>query len=224
MSVHDLARMGYGEWRRREDRKAEDIRKARDSPACQCEWKVNKYTEPCWAEYRSFENKLVYNLDSFDLPEDDNPYGQAKILRLITVLPEHRKQGYCSRFIGKLKWSAEQTGCLVVAVCSPFMVNVDLDECETDEEKIIVIGHDLTEYSFALREIESDCEFKGKRRGMKSIFLESSWEPINIRDGMKDKRKNGYWSFAYVPTSLDSEFLKKILWRLPQRKRKETTA
>jgi hypothetical protein len=218
VTIHQLANMGYGEWRRREDRKAEDIRNKRNSPAVQHEWAVDKFTDHCFGEYRSYQNKIVYNLEILTLEEDKLPYGHSNILRLITVLPEYRHEGYCSNFIRRLNREADLTGCLLMAVCSPFSINVDFEECVSDKERVKQVGYELREFSSSFQDICDDKEFNKKRRGMKALFLESSWEPINIRDGMGDKKNNGYWSFAYVPTSLDSDFRQSIMWRLPKRK------
>ena len=117
---------------------------------------------------------------------------------------------------------AEQTGCVIFACCSPFELREghELDERERNTEKCYTVSKWLSssDYKFDFTESYNPVD-KPRQRRMKQRFLDCGFEAINLRDNLGNKKRYGYWTFAYIPSSIDREYFDVIKWRLPKRKK-----
>ena len=201
-------------------KKIEDREQQKASPACSFQRLIHRNFKHCYGSYRSFEEKLIFEINYFTLREDQLRYGRSVIIRSILVLPEYRRNQVAKRFIMTLTGLSEQTGCMMVTVCKPFQFTGWDDLAGNNPfERCVETAKSFSEYYWKFPDLKLKIgKNRQKRKRMKGRFMDSGFEPVNIREDMEHPRKNGPWSLAYVPGTLDREFLESITWRLPRRK------
>jgi GNAT superfamily N-acetyltransferase len=212
----------YGEsWERREARwrrAAKEAEDCRTSPACQF---MNK-SKQAWnfphlyGRYQHFEQQASIDFD-FHGPEGEPriTYGYSILIRSVFVLPKHRQKGVTLAILERSKAIADETGCVLLAVCSPFEYVWDYDEALTDIEQLKECADRFGWSSFAMEMLELKKRTnKNKQIRMKRRFLDSGFVPVDIRDGMGDPKKFGNWAVAYVPSSTPEVYRNVIEERL----------
>ncbi|MDB4331777.1 hypothetical protein OAA27_01775 [bacterium] len=212
----------YGEsWEGREARwrrAAKEAEDCRASPACQF---MNK-SKQAWnfphlyGRYQHFEQRASIDFD-FHGPEGEPriTYGYSILIRSVFVLPKHRQKGVTLAILDRCKALANETGCVLLAVCSPFKYGWDYDESLSDIEQLEKCA-DRFGWSYSGMEMLDlkKRTNKNKQIRMKRRFLDSGFVPVDIRDGMGDPKKFGNWAVAYVPSSTPEVYRNVIAERL----------
>ncbi len=133
----------FGEsWERREARwrrAAKEAEDCRASPACQYMDKSKQaWNFPhLYGRYQHFEQRASIDFD-FHGPEGEQriTYGYSILIRSIFVLPKYRQQGVTLAILERARVIANETGCVLLAVCSPFEYGWDYDDSITDIEQL----------------------------------------------------------------------------------------
>ena len=189
----------YGEsWERREARwrrAAKEAEDCRASPACQFMDKSKQaWNFPhLYGRYQHFEQQASIDFD-FHGPEGEPriTYGYSILIRSVFVLPKHRQKGVTLAILDRCKALANETGCVLLAVCSPFECGWEYDESLTDIEQLKECADRFGWSSFAMELLELKKRTnKNKQIRMKRRFLDSGFMPVDIRDGMGDPKKFG---------------------------------
>lgn len=192
------------------------------SPAYQFYERYEQLTQHVYGSVRSYQNVMLCEVNYESGREDKLPRGRCVILRCIVVLAHERQKAWAVRFIRELTSIAHDTGCLIVACCSPFEIkaNDNLNDCLSNELKLKYLGEDMCQsHPMCLSYTESwEAIDKDRQRRMKKRLVDNGFDPINLRDNLGNKKRYGYWTFAFVPPSIERGFLEDISWRLPKRK------
>ena len=198
---------GESPWdrQRRWDRQQREWQECKASPACQFMSKSKQaWNFPhLYGRYQHFEQRASIDFD-FHGPEGESriTYGYSILIRSVFVLPKHRQKGVTLAILERSKAIADETGCVLLAVCSPFEYGWEYDESLTDIEQLKECADRFGWSSFAMEMLELKKRTnKNKQIRMKRRFLDSGFVPVDIRDGMGDPKKFGNWAVAYVPNS-----------------------
>ena len=197
--------------RRKRDREREDRR--RQAVSHRFRRKLEEQYPDSIGSYRFFEDKALFHCDSCceQLSEDKSDYGQAVLIRLLYVTRQHRNKGIALRLIRSLTEIAEQTGCCLLAVSSPFERLGDAKPKETVQE----VAKDFVNSAVYVSTILGEDRYRGLQQRMGRRFQQAGFGQIDMCELIGDQNRcppKHCW--IYVPTTVDQEFHRAIKHRL----------
>jgi GNAT superfamily N-acetyltransferase len=174
---------------------------------------ANNYFPHVIGPYRHFDKSALIDYERFthQLSEEDRELNRVILLRLIYVLRGKRGKQIGLHLIYNLTRLADQTGCCVIAVCSPF----ERFGTEQPHETVEEVAKHFTDSSIAVRELFLERDFKEPQRRMGERFKASGFKQINIEENIGNRKKcTPAHCWIYIPDSCEPCFAKSLTPRL----------